>query len=883
MFDNPSNLLDMLFALKEYGEMDGNAVDGKTIVENAKIVRNVAVTESRTDIRFVDLFWRSLLLLAQYDFDSFMLYMEKDRPAKNRFYLPRRAQLLKVGAIQLFQDMEDDLLDVGGLSLVPGAGKAQPLYSNVLTPDGFKAMSNIHVGDEVISGNGNVSKVLGVFPQGEKDIYEITFDDGSKCRCSNEHLWHCQNRMDRRNGKYRDITLDDMMRDLYVENGKRKNYSVDYVAPINFSQKEYFMHPYVLGVIIGNGCVTSGNINISIADNEVLKTFMSFMPDGFSLKYISGVDYRIKDELNGKARGRYAVHRIKDELKRLGLFGRKSHEKRIPVEYMLGSVEQRLWLLRGLMDTDGSCDVKGAEYTSTSRKLASDVQELVRSLGGYASVSSKKAHYTTADGKKIECKEAYRVTIQFWKSSKAIFNLPRKRDRYKPKRDGVKRYISDVSYVGKEKCQCIYIDDPCHLYITDDYIITHNTTLEEFFIPWVIGRHIDDYNIFASHSGGICRMFYDAVDALTSSPEYKYADIFPTVKRYSSNAKEMQLNFGDYKPFKSLSCVSIEQKLAGRVRANRYLLNDDLCSGIEEAVSKPRLDKLWQSYSVDLLQRRIDRCKELHVCTRWSVHDVIGRVMRKNANNPRARFIAVPDIDPETGESNFNYKYGVGFSKEYFEDVANTMDDVSYKCLYKNEPVEREGLLYPEDSLRRYVALPDRDPDSITGICDTKNKGTDYMFLPCMKQYGNDYYMDDCICSDEADYEIQYQRIADIIIQNRMQMIDFESNNGGDRIGTEVEKRIQGKQACGITMHYTTQNKETKIIVNAEWVKKHVLFKDDSLYSPKSDYGKAMSMLKTYTVAGKNANDDVPDGLAQFAQFVGNITGAQTEIMDSPF
>ena len=412
---------------------------------------------------------------------------------------------------------------------------------------------------------------------------------------------------------------------------------------------------------------------------------------------------------------------------------------------------------------------------------------------------------------------------------------------------------------------------------------TGKTSMGEFYLTWVIGRNVDSYNIFASHSGGICRMFYDAVDALTSSPEYKYAEIFPEVKRYSTNAKEMQINFGKYKPFKSLSCVSVGQSLAGRVRANHLLYCDDLCSGIEEAVSKPRLDKLWQSYSVDLLQRRIDKCKELHVQTRWSVHDVVGRLKVKHEGNPRARFIAVPDIDPVTGESNFNYKYGVGFSKEYFEDVANTMDDVSYRCLYKNDPIEREGLLYPEESLRRYLTLPDKDPDAVLGICDTKAKGSDYMFLPCFYQYGFDYYMDDCICSDESDYEIQYQRIADLIIGNRMKMVDFESNSGGDRVASEVEKRIQGKQNCGITMHYTTQNKETKIIVNAEWVKKHCLFKDKSLYSPKSDYGKAMGFLTSYTVAGKNAHDDVPDGLAQFAQFTSNLLGITSEVLDSPF
>ena len=412
---------------------------------------------------------------------------------------------------------------------------------------------------------------------------------------------------------------------------------------------------------------------------------------------------------------------------------------------------------------------------------------------------------------------------------------------------------------------------------------TAKTTLEEFFASWIIGRDPSGYSLFASHSADITRLFYDSVNSITSSSEYKFADVFPECKKQSENAKAETINFGKYKPFKSLQCTSVGSKNAGKVRCNKYLLCDDLIGNQEEAISKPRMDKLWMTYSVDLRQRKKDRCKELHVSTIWTVHDVVSRLKRDHSDDPQALFIVVPDVDPETNESNFEYKYGVGFSREYFQDMEDTMDEVSYKCLYKGEPIEREGLLYPEDSLRRYVALPAKDPDAIIGVCDTKSKGKDYMFLPCFYQYGNDYYMHDCICSDESDFEIQYSRIADIIIRNKMQMVDFESNSGGDRVAAEVEKRIQGKQSCGITMHYTTQNKETKIIVNAEWVKKHCLFKDRSLYSVKSDYGKAMSFIMSYTVAGKNAFDDTVDGLAQFAQFTSNLLGSKTEIFESPF
>ena len=412
---------------------------------------------------------------------------------------------------------------------------------------------------------------------------------------------------------------------------------------------------------------------------------------------------------------------------------------------------------------------------------------------------------------------------------------------------------------------------------------TAKTTLEEFFTSWIIGRDPSGYSLFASHSGDITRMFYDAVNAITGTAEYKFAEIFPEVKKQSENAKMETLNFGKYKPFKSLQCTSVGSKNAGKVRCNKYLLVDDLIGNQEEAISKPRMDKLWMTYTVDLRQRKKDKCKELHVATIWTIHDVVSRLKRDHVNDPKAKFIVVPDRDPDTGESNFNYKYCHGFSKEYFQDMEDTMDEISYKCLYKGQPIERDGLLYPEDSVRRYLTLPDREPDAVLAICDTKNSGKDYMFLPVFYQYGFDYYMVDCVCDDSTDFDVQYRRLSDIIIQHKVQMVDFESNNGGSRVAKAVSDLIIGKSTCGIVDHYTTKNKETKIIVRAEWVKKHCLFKDKSLYPSKSDYGKAMSFLMTYTTAGKNAFDDVPDGMAQFAEFVENRTGSVSRIIESPF
>ena len=403
---------------------------------------------------------------------------------------------------------------------------------------------------------------------------------------------------------------------------------------------------------------------------------------------------------------------------------------------------------------------------------------------------------------------------------------------------------------------------------------TGKTTLEKFFQSWIIGKHPEDSNLFFSHSGEITRMYYDGINDITSSKEYTWQEIFPNVKQTSTNAKSEQINFGQYKPFPNVQCTSIGSSNAGKVRCNHLLMCDDLIGGIEVALNKNQLDKLWDIYAVDARQRKMEGCKELHIATRWSVHDVIGRLKTVYEGDDRARFIAVPDIDPDTGESNFKYDVG-GFTVKFFNNQALLMDDISYRCLYKNEPIEREGLLYHKEDLRTYLELPMGEPDAIWGVCDTKNKGTDYLVMPVVYVYGVDHYLVDTVCSDSSDYGVQYENLANVICNNNMQQVEFESNNGGDRVAFEVESRVKERGArCNITSKPTETNKETRIIVNADWVKKNVIFKDESLYTPKSDYGVFMKWLLSYSVTGKNVHDDVPDAMANYARFVNRQLGA---------
>lgn len=619
--------------------------------------------------------------------DSYLLYLERYRDKEERFYLPKRKQFIDIGLIQGYQDTLDDKIDILTVSLPPGTGKAQPLYSRILTPNGFALMGDLSIGDNVISGDGNVSNVIGIYPQGKIEIYKIVLSDGSECKCSRDHLWRARK--------------------------------------LNYNQESF--------------------------TEDVIRT---------------------------------------------------------------RTIE------------------KGIELGETY----------------YVPVFDKNCEHNQRWEKVVCC-----------------------------------------DYDSNDECQCIMIDDPCHLYITDDYIITHNTTIEKFFMSGVAGWFPKDYSLFFSHSGDITRMFYDGSLDIVTSSEYAWNEVFPDLSVTSTNAKMGQFNVGKYKPFPSVQTTSVGSDNAGKVRCSKYLLVDDMIAKLEQALNKNILDKLWGVYSVDARQRKTQDtdgkpCKEIHTATRWSVHDVIGRLQVMYEGNERVRCIAVPDINQETGESNFNYDFG-GFTVAFFNDQALLMDDISYRCLYKNDPIEREGLLYHEDDLRTYAELPDREPDAIIGVCDTKSKGIDFMVLPVFYQYDNDYYMVDAVCDDSSDYGLQYEKLSNIIVDHKMQQCEFESNAGGDRLAHEVSKIVDEKGGrCNITTKPTETNKETRIIVNSDWVKKHCLFKCKDDYIPKSDYGRFMNQMKSYSIAGKNKHDDVVDCLANFALFVANKYRVRTAtIITSPF
>jgi hypothetical protein len=369
----------------------------------------------------------------------------------------------------------------GLLAYDVGVGKAQPLDAKILTPNGWTTMGEVKTGDFVIAADGKPAKVVGVYPQGRKEIFRVSFSDGSSTECCNEHLWAVQLPWSRNKAqskgknKWTVKSLEEISENIKNSRGERV-YSIPMTKPVEMNKRELLIKPYLMGIILGDGGIGKASVVISSADKEIVNRVSEELPKDVFLKKIenSNCDYRITTGENGGIR--FNKNSILQSLRKYGLSGKKSDTKFIPEDYKYGSAEDRIELLRGLMDSDGYVDGRGVviQFGTTSVDLALDVSDIVMSLGGTVKFTSKEPKFTYK-GESKTGKTAYSLTISLPESINPFF-LKRKRDRVKGKtKYKPVRYIDAIDFVGMKEAQCISIDHPSHLYITDDYIVTHNT------------------------------------------------------------------------------------------------------------------------------------------------------------------------------------------------------------------------------------------------------------------------------------------------------------------------------------------------------------------------------------------------------------------------
>lgn len=362
----------------------------------------------------------------------------------------------------------------------PAAGKAQPLTSKVLTVDGFKFMGGIQVGDKLASVDGKPSVVTGVFPQGKKPVFTLTFQDGRTVEASDEHLWEVH---------YRDWDAPKVETTLQlIARLKHKRYqnrlSISLFSGEFGKPVESPFSAYLLGVFLGDGCLRSSTPSLTSVDPGILSRVGSELAVlGLDLSTgwgRGGIQYSASDTRMGT---RAQENRLRKWFKDLGVWGLKSEHKHIPVQYLESDRETRLQLLQGLMDTDGTAGKNGSvSFSSSSKVLAEQVQYLVRSLGGKARVSMKKT----------PCLDHWVVHIVA-KDRESLFGLARKKARVLAPRTthtNPRLTLTSIDYLGDDECQCIQVSHPTHLYVSDDFVVTHNTflTLRTALHNWKMGK-----------------------------------------------------------------------------------------------------------------------------------------------------------------------------------------------------------------------------------------------------------------------------------------------------------------------------------------------------------------------------------------------------------
>ena len=452
------------------------------------------------------------------------------------------------------------------------------------------------------------------------------------------------------------------------------------------------------------------------------------------------------------------------------------------------------------------------------------------------------------------------------------WNRPAKKKFYEPRRKQLKPIADAMQQLADGELDLLAVSLPPG---------TGKTTLSIFFLSWIGGKNPELSVLGGSHSNSLLHGIFDELlRVLDKDGEYLYNDVFPLAPVVGNSGKELRIDLQTQKRFETFEFSSIGSGNAGKVRCSRLLYCDDLIDGIETAMSRDRLDKLWQQYYTDLRQRKIGNCAELHVATRWSIWDPIGRLQQEYDGDKRAKFLVFPAMN-KNDESNFDYPYSLGFTTQMYRQQREIMDDASWRALYQNIPVEREGRVYDPEELRYYFSLPDVEPDSIVAICDTKEQGDDYCAMPVMYQYGQDYYLDAWIC-DNGKVEVIMEKVVRMLIDRKVKVCRIESNRGGTLFAADVQKRIRELNGVTtITTKWTQTNKSVRIQTNAGWVKSHILFRDSTVQN--KEYRLAMNQLVEYTMSGRVKHDDVPDVLAMFVDMVVSSDMNTAIIMKRPF
>lgn len=445
---------------------------------------------------------------------------------------------------------------------------------------------------------------------------------------------------------------------------------------------------------------------------------------------------------------------------------------------------------------------------------------------------------------------------------------------YLPRRDVLKPLVQDLQDLYDGKIDFLGVSMPPRV---------GKSTMGIMFMTWLMGNRPDVASVMSGHSDKLTDGFYrELLSVLTDSVTYAWGDVFPTVKIVDTSAKNETIDLNHPKRFPTMTCRSIGGTLTGAVEigSGGVLYVDDLIEDLEESLNPLRLQAKYDAYLNQLKDRKKMGALELMVGTRWNVYDPLGRVHEQYQDDPRYRFRVIPALNDD-GESNFNYKYGLGFDTRYYQDMKASIDDATWNAKYMGNPYIREGLLFPEDELRYYNGvLPDGEPEKVA-VCDVAWGGGDSLAMPIAYIYGDSVYIPDVIFN-KGDKTVTYPVVIGRCLQHLPNTVRMESNNGGSEYCDKVDEELR-KQGVRLNIYSvrtpSTRNKVTRIVQYAPDIKKFYFLADK--YQSR-EYRAFMKEVSMFTQTGKNLHDDAPDSLAMLADEIFHRT-AKVEFVKRPF
>jgi hypothetical protein len=538
--------------------------------------------------------------------------------------------------------------------IATGAGKAQPLDALVKTPNGWTKMGDLKLGDIVIAHDGSKTKILGIYPQGLKQTYKITFSDGRSTRACPDHLWkvHCASwgRAKKHNhSSWKIIDTRTIAKMLDMKSHKNRLSIPLFTPDLTSDDISLPIHPYLMGALLGDGSFRHNRIVFSTADSEIIESLNNIVGPDYLFSYIGQYDYILKKAPLNNTKYNIYVKLLKE----LQLMENYSYEKHIPDIYFNASLAQKLDIIRGLMDTDGTVGRNGEVYfSSSSLLLAKGVQTLIRSLGGKATIKSKTPKYTY-NGKKMSGRIAYSVNIIYSYPS-SLFSLQRKKEKASVKHQfDLRLRISKIEEMGIEPAQCIMIDHPSHLYVTDDYIVTHNT-----IITAALSTIVEPY--------GRSLVIVPGKDLVRQTWK-DYANIGIDVGRY----------YGDFKEPDNTHTIATWQSISAATKNNPEVV-DRMLDNCQAVI----VDEAHTIRGAEL--QKFLNGKGANVPIRWALSGTIPD--EKTAKHEY--WCLLSSVGPVVGEVKPEELQEKGILAKCHIHIKQTVDDVTYPDF----PAEREFL-----------------------------------------------------------------------------------------------------------------------------------------------------------------------------------------------